>query len=1113
MNHKKNENQTRPVGADLGLNLESMGGTQEKDLHHALHQLREHQIELETVNEELRFSQQEAMDSQIKYKELYDLAPVGYCSVDSENVIIEGNHTLAELLGVAWGKLVGQRFTHFILPEDQDVFYLHCRAVADQVEPLHCELRMRHPEYHLFWANLQSTPLKDNKRQITLSDVTLRRQLEANVLEQGKARYLSILRTTMNGFWLVDMQGRLQEVNDAYCRMSGYSMQELLTMTVADLEAIETKEETLSHLRRVCEHGEHRFESQHRRKDGSIFFVEVNAQYLAGDGGLLVAFLHDITERKLTEENLRKSENRLRMITDHIPAYIAYVGTADLRYQFVNVKFEEGFKRPREEIVGMHIKDLIGESNYEFALKYIAEVKKGHSISYENAFNLKQGKSWISVNYVPDFNDNGEVVGIFVLSYDISERKQAEEQQKAHIRFLENLARVDHAIKQDMDLEKMLLSIIETVFSIFDCDRVWLLDPCDPDAPSFRVPMEISRPEYPGAQKLNQEVPVSLEQAQSMREALAFPGPVVKILGTEKPVAKETFEQFGVQSEIFAAIYPRGVKPWLFGMHQCSYPRIWTTEEQTLFNEISRRISDELNNLLSLRKLRESEARFRALFEQAAVGVSQVETSTGRLVAVNQRYCNILGYDPHELTGQTFMQISHPDDLEEDLKNMARLTSGQISEFSMEKRLIKKDGSPVWVNLTVSPMWLAGEEPDFHTAIVEDITQRKHIEAEKSVLLSQLHQAKKMQAVGTLAGGIAHEFNNLLSVILGCTEMAKDDDSNSTKVRTLLGNVLTASYRARDLVKQILTFSRQAHQKRLSVNLFFTVKDALKLIQTSIPSSVETMASIDPRCGNSHVDPTEIQQIIMNLVSNAVWAMKEKGTLRIALNPIQLTPREASVLGLSMGNWILLSVSDDGIGMDKETLSRIFDPFFTRKVVGKGTGMGLSIVYSIMESYGGCIKVESEPGAGSTFNLYFPVTNELPVFEKESVEAVPKGQERILLVDDDENYAKMMADMIGILGYDVVLKTKSLEALSLFKSAPDSFDLVISDQVMPGLSGEELIREIRSVRAEMPVILCTGFSSQMDAEKATVHGINEFAFKPISKREIAAMIRRVLDAS
>nr|MBF0222305.1 PAS domain S-box protein [Desulfobulbaceae bacterium] len=389
--------------------------------------------------------------------------------------------------------------------------------------------------------------------------------------------------------------------------------------------------------------------------------------------------------------------------------------------------------------------------------------------------------------------------------------------------------------------------------------------------------------------------------------------------------------------------------------------------------------------------------------------------------------------------------------------------------------------------------------------VAKDITEQVNNE-------EKIRQAQRMQAVGTMAGGIAHEFNNMLGVIMGCAELARDDVPADSFAKVQLDKVIKASYRTRDLVKQILACSRQSQHKCTPLLLKPLIKETIKLIEASLPSSIDLNLIIADDRSKALVDPTEIQQIVMNLCANASWAMKEKGIITVKLDQVTLPEGDLSLKNmLPAGEYVKLSFADNGCGMSKNIMNQIFDPFYTTKEVGKGTGMGLAIVRGIMENYKGTITVDSQIGEGTTFHLYFPVTEEPSAVLPDSSDKVIGGSERILFVDDEEMYAEMGSEMVGRLGYQVEVKTSSSEALQSFKAAPESYDLVITDQIMPALSGEELVKEIRSIRPEIPIILCTGYSTQMDEKKANALGINGFAYKPISKKDIAKLIRQVLD--
>jgi len=397
--------------------------------------------------------------------------------------------------------------------------------------------------------------------------------------------------------------------------------------------------------------------------------------------------------------------------------------------------------------------------------------------------------------------------------------------------------------------------------------------------------------------------------------------------------------------------------------------------------------------------------------------------------------------------------------------------------------------------------------------IIHDITERKRAEEQQQQMEAHLHQAQKMEALGTMAGGIAHDFNNILSIIMGNIDLAIRDTSERARGGYDLDDVMDACRRARDLVKQILAFSRQStKQEFIPVRPSLIIKEYLKLVRSTVPTTVSIRQNIDPRCGYIDADPIQIHQVIMNLCVNAVHAMDEKGILEVTLEEIHLwaddLPHKPA---LTPGSYVRLSVSDTGCGMDKETVNRIFDPFFTTKEIGEGTGMGLAVVHGIVEAHGGMITVESEPGKGSTFHVFFPKIQAEPVQQSDNSEVMPTGNERILFVDDEKTLVKVVSRSLMQLGYEVTIENGGKEALTLFKSSPDTFDLVITDHNMPEMSGAELAVKLMKIRPDIPVILCTGFSSKISEKEARAIGIREFCLKPLRMKAFAKIVRKVLD--
>ena len=439
--------------------------------------------------------------------------------------------------------------------------------------------------------------------------------------------------------------------------------------------------------------------------------------------------------------------------------------------------------------------------------------------------------------------------------------------------------------------------------------------------------------------------------------------------------------------------------------------------------------------------------------------------------------------------------------------------------------LLDSDGNPagvcVWegknpitgkwyINYDRAIKWVDGRL--VRLQIATDISRIKDLEKESLRIQAQLQQAQKMEAIGTLAGGIAHDFNNILSAVIGYTEIALADVPEDTPQHRNLQEVLKAGSRARDLVKQILTFSRQTEQELKPVKINQIVRETLKLLRASLPTTVKISQDIQ---SDSAVlaDPTQIHQVIMNLCTNAAHALRSKGgQLKIDLSDV--------VLGgsfieqhpyLSPGVYIKLRVIDTGHGMEKAIVDRIFDPFFTTKERGEGTGMGLAVVLGIIKSHGGTITVESEIGRGSTFNVFLPVIMREVDSEARTRAPIPAGTEQILFIDDEKSLVDLGQQILERLGYKLTIRTSSVEALELFMEQPGKFDLVITDMTMPNMTGDELAGKLMNIRADIPVILCTGYSERISRERAHDLGIKEFILKPIVMRELAETVRGVLD--
>lgn len=396
--------------------------------------------------------------------------------------------------------------------------------------------------------------------------------------------------------------------------------------------------------------------------------------------------------------------------------------------------------------------------------------------------------------------------------------------------------------------------------------------------------------------------------------------------------------------------------------------------------------------------------------------------------------------------------------------------------------------------------------------VFTDITERKKAEEEHKKLEEQQRQAQKMEALRTLAGGIAHEFNNVLGTIVGFAELTVDILPEDSRGRYNLKKVLSASDRAAEMVDQILSFSSREEKEYKPVYLNNILREVLFLIRSSLPPAIEIQTGIEDSRTRVSANLIQIHQVIMNVCKNAAFAMKEDGgILKVALQEWNIEADKSDSAAIKPGRYQRISISDTGHGMDKETKRRIFEPYFTTKRVGEGSGLGLSVAHGIVKNHGGTIMVDSEPGKGTTFHVYLPVIKSESLFGIESKEPVKGGNEWILMADDETDLLESGRKILESLGYTVVMKKSSIDALEAFNEKPDIFNLVITDQTMPGMTGVQLTKELKSIRKDIPVILCTGFSEVINEENYKSQGVDSFMMKPFDKKKIAGVIRQVLD--
>ncbi|MBI5578959.1 MAG: PAS domain S-box protein [Deltaproteobacteria bacterium] len=509
--------------------------------------------------------------------------------------------------------------------------------------------------------------------------------------------------------------------------------------------------------------------------------------------------------------------------------------------------------------------------------------------------------------------------------------------------------------------------------------------------------------------------------------------------------------------------------------------------------------------------LRDSEERHRRIVEASSDAF--LLRSGGIVIYANPAAFKLFRANhPGDLIGKRYLGLVHPDDRALSVERVKKSIDENWIASPREHRILALDGQVVEVESTGVPVQHQGETHIF--GVFRDITERKQADQEKKKLEGQLQQTQKMEAIGTLAGGIAHDFNNILSVIIGNAELMNFTGDISPSVRTSLDQILAVSQRAKQLVRQILAFSRHGRQEKIVMNLKSVVKETLEFLRASLPAFIQVRHYLEQDSGTIMADPTQMQQILMNLCTNASHAMeKNGGVLQIILVNTPLTEEDVRIHPeVEPGNYVKITVSDTGHGMEPSVLERIFDPYFTTKEPGKGTGLGLAVVHGIVKSHGGMIKVYSEVGKGTAFTIYLPRAMGFEKVADSPMQPLVMGTERILFVDDEKALADLGRQLLGELGYQVETRASSIEAFEAFRANPEKFDLVITDLAMPQMTGLNLARKIMEIRPGMPIILCTGFSEQANEQAAGAIGIRAFLYKPLVMRDIADAVRNALDS-
>ena len=760
------------------------------------------------------------------------------------------------------------------------------------------------------------------------------------------------------------------------------------------------------------------------------------------------------------EEALRQSEEKFRLAFRTSPDSINFNRLSDGMYIDINDGFTKLTGYTREDAVGRTSLDLNIWADPQDRKRLVQALKsQGYVENLEARFLRKNGQVGVGLMSACVLHLNQEEV-ILSITRDITERKQMED-----------------ALRESEERHRLIVESSTNAILVRSGDIIVYANPSAARLLRASHPGELVGKSYLGLvhpddraesmQRVKKGVAEKWIAPLRKHRMVALDGQVVHVESTGVPIHYKGETQ-------------------LFG----------------IFHDITER--KEVDE-----KLRETEKKYRELAESLPQVIFEVD-SLGNLIYLNQKGYALFGYTPEDFAkGFSVLEAFIPEDRERVARDIMLNVQGQ-QLGRQEYTAVKKNGAKFPVGVHANRV-MREQAAIGVRGILIDLTDIKHAEEEKQKLELQLQQAQKMEAIGSLAGGIAHDFNNILSAIIGYTELAMLNEG-AEHCTIELKEALVAANRAKDLVKQILAFSRQTDEERMPVRIGLVAREAVKFLRATIPATIEIKSRMDEKSWAVFANSVELHQIIMNLCTNAQHAIGDQaGRLEVAVENTEIDlAQKNELIDLDIGSYVRISVKDTGCGMPPEVIKRIFDPYFTTKEKGVGTGLGLAVVHGIIKKYKGAIQVESQLGKGSTFHVYLPKADFAAPTMAEKPKPIQGGSERILLVDDEKMLVDIGQQALERLGYEVVCRTSPIEALGLFKAKPDHFDLVITDQTMPGMTGDALARELMGIRPTLPVIICTGYSQTVDPARAKKIGIKAFVMKPILIHELAAAVRKAL---
>ena len=1074
----------------------------------------------------------------------------------TKNQVMACNPALARMLGRPIEEITGEKILNLYVPEDHARLRLWMEE-ADRTGSIRYESRMVRADGTTFPVQMDVVSVRgaDGRpiyRVATVQDISERKQAEGALRESEQQLRLFIDHAPVS-LAMFDRGMRYLAYSRRWLQDFGRGLPNLNGRSHYELYPDLPEHWLAAHQRGLA--GETVKMDQERIEWGGAapqWLSWTVRPWRDGSGAIggIVIFSEDITRRRQGEDALRRSEAHVRTLVDTLPDLV-WLKDPQGVYLACNARFEAFMGLPEAEI--------LGKTDYDFAHRHLADFFRandmaaiaagGPRMNEEEATFVSDGhREILETVKTPMYDADGTLIGVLGIGRDITGRKQAEQalrRSEEQVRL-----KLDSILSPDIEVgDEELVNLLDipalqslmdhfselshAVVAIVDTrGKVLLRSGWQDICTQFhRI--------HPDSARNCTESDLALARSIRPGEHVGYHcrnglwDVVTPLMIGGKHVGNIFTGQFFYEDDAIDEA-PFALQAERYGYDQEAYlcalrrvPRVsreWVATLMVFLTEFAELISRSSFSNLKLAKalvqqkrvegaLRESEDHFRAMFETASIGVAQTDPESGRWLRVNRRMCEITGYSTAELLEMRVGDITHPDDRLRDRELFDSVVRGDVPEYRIEKRYIRKDGLTVWVNVNMTLIRDRDGQPMRTMATVEDITERKRADEEREKLQGQLAQAQKMESIGILAGGVAHDFNNLLTVINGYTELALSSLPPADPLQVQLTEVRKAGDRATGLTRQLLAFSRKQVLQPRTLSLNGIVQNMKKLLERLVGEDVHVCLTLSEQDPIVHADPGQLEQVIMNLAINARDAMTDGGRLSIET---AVVCRDESHLGdnpeARPGRYAVLAISDAGAGMDEATVKRVFEPFFTTKPVGQGTGLGLSMVHGIVAQSGGHIEVHSQPGKGTTFTVFLPAA----AAAEEAVEAPPavaqpvRGNETILVVEDQAEVRDFTAAVLKARGYRVLKALSGSEALQVLEREAGRVDLVLTDVVMPNMSGRQLVERVHLAYPEIQALYMSGYTDDVIAHHGILEeGVNLIQ-KPFSPEALAAKVRECL---